>query len=321
MMEEFSNKLCIVIASHLSKPQRISYLIECLESLHNQTVPISIYLSVSFENNMIKYELLDKLKETNYNKLNIRIQEKKTPQMRHVLLLLKEIKEKHEWIMFCDDDDSYEKTRVEIIAKNLYFGELECQNIHKKKLAGLYESTFGKDHREHRHEYWCYCVNIEVLVKFYNKLENYPDIVDNKCCDVLFAEYLRRICSDYLYSRIQEKLYNYRVDDNSDSITGVIKGNQKKFTRLNNPPPIGDPSFSDYVLDWNDFLRENIDVYIHDVFLRTIVGCNLDYILRAEFRADYELIKFIDEDVPNKIKEKQKYWHNACNKLYDIPFS
>jgi len=320
-MEELSNKMCIVIASHLSKKDRISYLMECLDSLDSQTLPVSIYLSISFENDTIKAELMDTLKEKNYNKLNLRVKENKTPQMRHILLLLKELEEKHRWVMFCDDDDIYEKNRVEMITKNIYYGEIECQNAHKKKLAGLYESTFGKDHREHRHEYWCYCVNIEVLKRFYNRLENYPDIVDNKCCDVLFAEYLRRICSDYLYCRIQEKLYNYRVDDNTDSITGVIRGNQQKFTRLNTPPPIGDPAFSDYVLDWDDFLRENIEVYIHDVFLRTIVGCNLDYILRAEFRAEYELMQFVDQDVPNKIKAKYEYWHNVCNKLYDIPFS
>jgi hypothetical protein len=323
-MEEFPNSICIVIASHISNPKRIKYLIECLDSLTNQTVPISIYLSISIENELLKEELLSILKTKNaeYNKLILRIRDVKTQQMRHIYLLLPELLQKHKWVMFCDDDDTYDTTRVEKIMKNMYMGDYECNAIHNKKLAGLYESTFGKDHREHRHEYWCYCVNVEVLKTFYNKIENYPDIIDNKCCDVLFAEHLRRLTPDqYLFCRLEEKLYNYRVEDNSDSITGFIKGNQHKYTRLNNPPSIMDPTFSEYVVDWNEYLYENIEIYIHDVFLRTIVGCDLDYILRAEFRADYQLLTFVDNCHVIKIKERHEYWRGICNNLFDIPFS
>jgi len=322
-MEDFSNTLCIVIASHISNQKRINYLVECLGSLVRQSVPISIYLSISFENETFKNDLLSNINKNDpsYNKLNIRIRDQKTPQMRHISLLLPEIENKHNWVMFCDDDDTYEENRVEQIAKNIYTGDYQSTHMYQKKLAGLYESTFGKDHREHRHEYWCYCVNVDVMKTFYNRLNTNPDIIDNKCCDVLFAEYLRRLNTDYLFCRLDEKLYNYRVEDNSDSITGFIKGNQHKYVRLNNPPSIMDPSFSDYVVDWNDCLYENMDVYIHDVFLRTIVGCNLDYILRAEFRADYELLPFVDNCHVDKITEKHNYWRDTCNKLFDIPFS
>jgi len=321
-MEEFLNQLCVVIASHLSNEKRIQYLIECLDSLFQQTVPISVYLSISFDNPKIKEDFLSTIDKTSFNTnmLIITIRDKKTPQMRHFFLLLPELK-KHTWIMFCDDDDTYEKDRVEKIAGNIYVSEKQCINVHHKKLAGLYESTFGKDHREHRHEYWCYCVNIELMVRFYDRLEKYPDIIDNKCCDVLFAEYLRRINQDYLYCRLEEKLYNYRVDNNTDSITGFIKGNQKKYTRSNNPPTIFDATFSDYVVEWNECLYENIDVYIHDVFLRTIVGCEIEYILRAEFRGDYDLLPYVDSCHLDKIKSKYKYWKDVCNLLYDIPLS
>jgi hypothetical protein len=322
-MEEFSNTLCIVIASHMSNPKRINYLVECLGSLVRQTVPISIYLSISFENETLKNDLLSKINENNplYNKFNLRVQDKKTPQMRHISLLLPEIEKKHMWIMFCDDDDTYEEKRVEQIAKNIYTGDYQCRHMYQKKLAGLYESTFGKDHREHRHEYWCYCVHIDVMNTFYNRLNEHPNIIDNKCCDVLFAEYLRRLNTDYLFCRLDEKLYNYRVEDNSDSITGFIKGNQHKYARLNDPPTIVDPTFADYVVDWNEYLYENMEVYIHDVFLRTIVGCDLEYILKAEFRADYVLLPFVDDCHTEKIKNTHKYLRNACNKLFDVPFS
>ena len=320
-MDNFVNSLCIVIASHLSNTKRIGYLIECLESLLKQTVPISVYLSISFQTQEIKEDFLkaNRLSEL-CSKINLRIQERKTPQMRHIYLLYPELQRKHKWIMFCDDDDTYELNRVERIAQNIYAGDNQCKQMNKT-LAGLYESTFGKDHREHRHEYWCYCVNIEMLGKFYEKLIDYPDIIDNKCCDVLFAEYLRRASPDHLYCQLKENLYNYRVEENNDSITGYIKGNQQKYTRFNQPPEITDINFADYVVDWNECLYENMEVYLHDIFLRTIVGCDLDYILKAEFRSDSELFSFVDSSHLEKIKKNHQYWRGVCDKLFDIPFS
>jgi hypothetical protein len=320
-MDNFVNSLCIVIASHLSNTKRICYLIECLESLLKQTVPISVYLSISFQTQEIKEDFLktNRLSEL-CSKINLRIEERKTPQMRHFYLLYPELQRKHNWVMFCDDDDTYEPNRVERISQNIYSGDTQCKQMNKT-LAGLYESTFGKDHREHRHEYWCYCVNIEMLGKFYEKLIDYPDIIDNKCCDVLFAEYLRRSSPDHLYCQLKENLYNYRVEENSDSITGYIKGNQQKYTRFNQSPGITDINFADYVVDWNECLYENMEVYLHDIFLRTIVGCDLDYILKAEFRSDSELFGFVDSCHLEKIKKNHQYWRGACDKLFDIPFS
>jgi len=79
--------------------------------------------------------------------------------------------------MFCDDDDTYERTRVEKIIMNIYYSELQCSQTNKNnnknnKIVGIYESSFGKDHREHRHEYWCYCVHSTMLETFYDKLKN-----------------------------------------------------------------------------------------------------------------------------------------------------
>jgi len=319
-MDSFVKSFCIVIASHLSNTKRICYLIECLESLLKQTVPISIYLSISFQTQEIREEFFNNNKLSELcNKINMRIQETKTSQMRHFYLLYPELQKKHKWVMFCDDDDTYEPNRVERIAQNIYSGVNQCRQMNKT-LAGLYESTFGKDHREHRHEYWCYCVSIVMIGKFYEKLVDYQDIIDNKCCDVLFAEYLRRASPDNLYCQLNEKLYNYRIEENSDSITGYIKGNQQRYTRFNQTPAITDINFADYVVDWNECLYENMEVYLHDIFLRTIVGCELDYILRAEFRSDSELFGFVDNCHLEKIKKNHEHWRSVCNKLFDIPF-
>jgi hypothetical protein len=315
-MEELVEKSCIVIASHLSNPKRIIYLIECLQSLIHQTLPIPVFLSISFKDADIKQATIDALQPFN-GKVNIFIREEKTPQMRHFYLLLEHIRDQYDWIMFCDDDDTYDSKRVENLIKSIY--SVIQTNNNNKIFAGLYESHCEKDHREHRHEYWCYFINKHIIERFYESIREHPDIIDHKCCDVLFGEFMRRLGINYFFGRLDMRLYNYRVTENQDSVTGVIQSKQGVYTRQSQHPPLGDPTLPDYILDWNDYLYEHLDVYLHDVFLRTIVGCKMDYILQAEFRTDYDLLPYVDDCHTKKMRDFHEYLKEVCNKLYDIP--
>jgi hypothetical protein len=325
-----SAKIGIIIGSHISNTKRIAYFEECLVSLVRQTIPIAIHVSISFETPELRAQTIETLMSNAElvaaNRIQIRIQDAKTPQMRHIQILVNELAGVHDWLMFCDDDDTYEPDRALKFAQVITKALLEIDEINRtgqgvdtKQLNGVYESTFGKDHREHRHEYWCYCVHINVLTKFYAKLTPYPDILDDKCCDVLFAEHLRRSGPNKLFARITEKLYNYRVDNNADSITGVIQTNQPKYTNLVQAPPREQVAeWAEYVVYWNEYLYENIQIYIHDTYLRTLVGCELDYILRSEFMKNYELVEFVDKCHVEKIRDYHHRLRGICNEIYDI---
>ena len=81
------NSTCIIVASHISNPKRIKYLIECLESLLRQTVSISVYLSISFETAEIREHFALTFSENTHlhnTAINIIIKPSKTPQMRHM---------------------------------------------------------------------------------------------------------------------------------------------------------------------------------------------------------------------------------------------
>lgn len=312
---ESTTNFCIAIGSHIKSIKRINYLLECIHSLLHQTIVISIYLSISFENKEIETVFKEELNLKNITGINIFIREQKTPQMRHFNMLLEHLPE---WTMFCDDDDTYDTTRVDNLIKSIYL--IKQQTCSPEKIfAGLYESHCEKDHREHRHEYWCYCVNKHIIERFYDSLKDHQDIIDHKCCDVLFGEYMRRLGPNYFFGRLDMRLYNYRVNENQDSVTGIIQSKQGFYTRKTQHPPIGDTSLPDYILDWNDYLHENLDVYLHDVFLRTLVGCEMQYILQAEFRSDYDLIPYVDECHSNKMRELHDYLRTVCAKLYDVP--
>ena len=313
--------MCIVIASHISNASRVPYLTECLLSLVRQTIPVQIYLSISFENNDLHEFVLTSISQIDElfssSRIIIFTHDKKTPQMRHIEYLLSNIDVNHEWILFCDDDDTYKPNRVELFAETI----AQCIRIQlpqEQTIVGAYESTYGKDHREQRHEFWCYCVRRILMTRFFDILRNYPDVLDNKCCDVLFAEFLRRSNPNCLFARIAEQTYNYRVENNGGSVTGFIKANQSLYTHFTEPPPEDHASRAEYVSNWNAYVRENIAVYLHDTYLRTLVGVLIDDILTLEFRANAPIL---DHDNNTRIREYHNHIRKACNEVYDTPIT
>jgi glycosyltransferase involved in cell wall biosynthesis len=310
---------CIIIASHISNPKRIGHLSECLHSLLKQTYPIAIYLSISFENENLQSdfaEMFSKTPEFSSPFLYLFVKTSKTPQMRHMYELMPLIENKHKWLMFCDDDDTYEPMRAEIFLKNIAncLHTVETQ-MPDKRFIGVYESTFGKDHREQRHEFWCYCVHINVLETFMNKVAQHDDVLNHSCCDVLFGEYLRRIRPDHLYAAINTPLYNYRTSDNSDSITGSIQTRNKLVRKARE---ITIENMSECAKELNEYLTTDLAIYLHDTFLRTIIGNDFENILQNEFKSEIAILHLIDRrhivkmmDVHNKIRD-------ICNRLYDI---
>lgn len=313
-----TSKVCIIIASHISNPKRIGHLFECLTSLLTQTISVPIYLSISFENKQLQNNyaiLFSEMTQLHNPYLNTIVRTEKTPQMRHMAKLLPLIEKKHQWIMFCDDDDTYEPQRVEIYINTIIKALNDIKQLPDKQFAGIYESIDGKPHTEKRQEYWCYCVRMELLIRFMELLEPFPDVIDNKCCDVLFGEYLRRLNPNYLYSIISLKLYNYRIDDNSDSITGEIK---QTSNIVRKPMEVTPDNMEECARDLDKYLDEQIDIYIHDTYLRTIVGMDFDNILKHEFMHEYNILGMVKREHMQKIYDFHSRLRQIANLIYDI---
>lgn len=324
-----TKQFCIAVASHISNESRIPYLIECLTSLTTQKVPVEVYLSISFVNDEVKEKTLNSI--NNENKilneyLNIRVREQKTSQMRHYFMLYQEIHQKHQWILFCDDDDTYHKDRTNYFMQTTRTTELQIDTINetrdvtlpKLELAGLYENISQPTHHTKRHEYWCYCIRMDLLTRFFNVVEPTIGVLDDRCCDVLFAEYLRRKSPEWVYATINQPLYYYREDENDDSITGFIQMNQHKYTNQTSPPPMDDDNWLSYVLEWNNYLRDNIHIFLHDTYLRTLVGCDLDTILRAEFKNNYFILDYVEQKHIGRITELHNRVKAVCAEIYDL---
>jgi len=105
-------------------------------------VPISIYLSISFANQEIREHALNCLySDTSLilpEYLNIRVRDQKTSQMRHYFLLYHEIVEKHKWIMFCDDDDTYHRDRTAAFIQTIYAAGMQIDAANAIRSAELW---------------------------------------------------------------------------------------------------------------------------------------------------------------------------------------
>jgi len=299
---------CVFIASHISSEKRIPYLHACVRSIISQS---SIALSISFENESLKAKTLTMLADYN---IKMVIRETKTSQMNHFRLMVEEVdKDEYDWIFFCDDDDYYEPDRIDTFKKILKDVEMD------PSFSGIYESQEGQSHQQFRYEYWSYCMRPAILKRFFSIIaaSNQLDTLENACCDIMLVEYLRRLDPTvYKFYRLDTPvLYHYRKVDNEESVTETIYRNERAM-RKPNPPSVASEQFADYIVEWNNYLYENFHFYKHDVFLRTIVGCELEYILKTEFKEDYLYLDFIDSC---HVEILTKYYYRLkklCSSLY-----
>ena len=326
-----TRKIVVMIGSHISSVKRIHFLYETIFSLIKQTQTASIYLSISFdtkelEDDFTKIIIQDKLFEIFFTfcYFHYYIREQKTSQMKHLQLICSQLREKNspppEWVLFSDDDDTHAENRVEQFVKQIEICETDLisKNESPQRLIGLYEShDFGLNHKLQRHEYWCYCIRFSLLCDFFDKLQPYPDVIENKLCDIVLGEFLRRKRLPELFSFIDAKLYNYRRENNSDSITGIITNKTHMVIRSQNPPPIDSPDIAEYVKEFNEYIYKHGHIYLHDTYLKTVVGMNFDEILRTEFLADYPLLKYVDSCHTENLRIFHERLREICNSIYD----
>jgi hypothetical protein len=313
---------CILIASHISSEKRIAYLIETLESFMKQTLLIPVYLSISFESedlNSMFMQAFAKTPDPFKIVVFLYINPKKTPQMRHMASVFPLIKTRYNWVMFSDDDDLYEPNRVEHFLVNIdqiLRQAITNKEFAGKEFAGIYENQIGEDHSKRRHEYWCYCVRTQLLGRFFATVEQFPDVLDNKCCDVLFAEFLRRLDPDkYFFAYLTDKYYHYRTENNADSVTGIIQTNQKVIRPARE---VTQENRQECIAELNEYLKSNISIYLHDTFLYSVVGLDFDGILQREFKTEYPIVSEIHQDPIQQMRTLHENLRNVCNLIFDI---
>ena len=97
-----------------------------------------------------------------------------------------------------------------------------------------------------------------------------------------------------------------------------IESKQDLYTLHSKPPNKESDEWDGYVEEWERFLNENIEIFLHDTFLKTIVGYDIEKIYKTEFLDNYVLIDSIKKEPLDRIYGKYNYIRSVCEKLYDV---
>jgi len=311
---------CIIIPSHIINAVRTEKLIKCLLSLVNQTTPIPIYLSISFETDLDKIifnKLIEKNSLISNDILYVIYQEIKTSQFRHIEKIIDIIKDRYNFVMFCDDDDTYDITRVE---KFMYWIECSQKFIPKDKIfVGVYElggnlkPDSSERHSDTFYEYWAYCINIKFVDYFIKtiKVNNFDDYIDHKMCDVLFSTYLRLLDNNHMFGFIPEKLYNYNINKNEYSIIQQIsKKNRHTKLIIQRQELI----LETFIKSVNKTIEENIvDIKSNIFVLYSMCMLSFENILERVLKDKY---KYINGKILKQLKLEYDNIKYLCECLY-----
>jgi hypothetical protein len=308
---------CVIVPSHISNINRTKMLMRCLHSLTTQTTKIPIYLSISFETEIDKTlfnKLIEKNDLVNNETLTIIYQHQRTSQFRHIENVVDNIKNVYKYVMFCDDDDTYEIDRVEKFMVLINFGITNCPK--DKNFSGCYESDLQKgSHSSSFYEYWSYCVDVDVILNFIEilKINNYGYVVDNTMCDVLFSTYLRHLDDRHVFASICEKLYNY--NRNEFSITQTILKNNKRNREEH--VPIITNNIEMFIKSMNEDIERNMEVIKDNIFLLySIRKSSLDDILKRLLGENYMYKNRINPTILSKIEFEYDNVKCLCEYLY-----
>ena len=310
-----SMKVCIIVASHIEYAPRIKLLMECLESLLQQTARVPIFLSISFKLDLLR-DIFDaawakRKPQDESGLLQIHVQESKCSQFRHIYCMINKVKNDFDYVMFCDDDDTYHLNRVEVFQFLLAAGETQAL-LTMSSFAGVYEIDNGKSHSIEWKEYWSYAVHMSVMIEFHNRLQNNDFIIymDHCMCDILFSTFLRCL-KHKIFIRDHMRLYNYNFSEDRFSFTTKIKDESK---RILNQKKRYTNDYSEFIISLNNFLWENMgslsgdgsrrEPIMHNMFYFVIVNRpTFDAVLQRLLGKDYVYIKDVDPRIIHKFQE------------------
>jgi len=248
------NQFCIIVPSHVSNCERLKYMKDCLQSLLCQSTCIQIYLSISFEDNICE-RCFDSMMSRHFShdsNLIIIKRKNKTAQFRHIMQVYNEYRHKHQWFMFCDDDDTYHMHRVTMFVYSLHFDE----DVSEEKIyIGMHDCYY--DIKTAYYEYWAYCLNTKILEPFLKHIDKY-NVTDHVYCDCLIVKYIESLMGGkYFIINTKLKLYNHNTLENS--VCGRLKKNMDKIN-INFSKIQDDESL-------NKFIGENMNIYLNNIFV------------------------------------------------------
>jgi hypothetical protein len=247
------NQMIALCASHLSKPIKIKWMNEMIESWNNQTHKVPLHINTSIDDSVKTLFEYYKENKWNYENLFFYIEKEKTPQFVHYKKLCEKINNiynQNTWVIFTDDDDIWEKDR------SLYYKLItkKCNKDEETMVSYVWVCTFcncsggefnenyviknqldNKDTEKERggklQDYW----QISCQLKYFNDYINRcsEDLLKDGYCNLLFVKYFNFSKRAIKWNSKDRKrfVYYWRTMDSNDKNSDVHEVNnlQKKL--------------------------------------------------------------------------------------------
>jgi hypothetical protein len=222
-------RVAVLIPCHIHYEGQIDLLDKCIKSLLEQTkLPESIYISVSFYNEIYKKDfvnnILQKYGKITMPKITFKFSKEQKYQMEHLHNISSNIDNNYDMFMFCDDDDTYHIQRIEKFVKGFEYGK--DNNV--EKFGGIREYfKSDNDPSLETPEYWAYGIVPNAITDFFTFFngEHYK-LLQHKFGDMYFRHYLRKNKKYLKWIQLVDdgtyRLYKYNIN-NPNSICGKIE--------------------------------------------------------------------------------------------------
>ena len=231
-------KVAIFVPCHIYYDGQINLLESCIKSLLEQTMlPDAIYISVSFD---ATYkggigDIMRKYGTSKEPKVIFKPSNKQLYQMEHLYRLHTTVMvsnpNEYDMVMFCDDDDTYNSSRVETF---VYAFECGIKNVNNG-FGGVREYPQKNDVLWSNHpEYWAYGVSPFVMEDFFKHvIDNGTwDLLLHKFGDMYFRLYLIYTKKHRDWAGVTDCcLYNYNTE-NPNSICAKRSDNPMAWDNI-----------------------------------------------------------------------------------------
>jgi len=208
-------RVAVIIPCHIHYKGQLEKLLNCINSLKEQTHPCTIIVGISFTSNEYYSIFKNKVFPLLKRDTKFIIRREQTYQIMHIYNCLQKVND-HDYILFCDDDDKYLNKRVQT------FVEISnSANIIREKIPFHNEES----------EYWCYGMKPCVLLEFYSRSSDHLDLLCHKFGDIYLRNFLlyNQMFGLIVTFTAKSPLYIYD-EQNENSITGTIK-RKREFTQ------------------------------------------------------------------------------------------
>lgn len=210
-----SNRLVVIIPTHIHYKDQTERLRNCLISLYHQTILVDIIISVSCENNMYEKKFINMMRH--FPTVQYYLMKNRFYQMEHILNLLPYV-QKYTLVMFCDDDDTYDPDRAKVLF-NAYLWAID-----KKSVIGVKEIGIN-EYSSNIQEYYSYAIKPKYLNLFFHRFGKHLDLLKHKFADLYLRNFLRRVIS-FSFGCIKDdcnKIYYHYTINNPNSICSTIQ--------------------------------------------------------------------------------------------------